>query len=107
MLNSESKPKSPLALLLVIAFLIIATLVMISNYFFRPGLELDLRNKIISKLYSHKLVDAAIQVKGRDVVLSGIVTSQDEAEKIDAEIQSISGVHQVESKLIIQNQTAE
>ena len=101
-LNREPKPKSPLTLLLLIACLVIATLVMISNYFFRPGLEQDLRNRVVTKLYSHQLFNPAVSVEGRDVVLNGVVRDKFEAAKIEAEIQSISGIHHVDSKLLIQ-----
>jgi len=105
MLKSEPKPKSPLTLLSLIACLVIATLVMISNYFFRPGLELDLKNRIVSKLYSYDLLNPVIKVEGRDVILKGVAFSKAEAENIEAEILSISGIHQVENKLLINNQS--
>ena len=104
-LKREPKSKSPMTLLLLIAFLVIATLVMISNYFLRPGLELDLRNRIVTKLYSYKLLNPMIRVEGRDVILNGIVRNKGEAAKIEAEIQSISGIHQIENKLLIHNQS--
>jgi len=72
---------------------------MVSNYFLRPGLELDLKNKIISTLYSHNIFNAVIEVKGRDVYLSGITPNALEANKIEADIQSISGVNQLKSRL--------
>ena len=105
MLKTQPQSKSPLTLLLLIACLVISTLVMISNYFFRPGLELDLKNRIVSKLYSYSLYNPVIRVEGRDVVLNGVARNQEEAEKIEAEIQSISGIHQVDNKLLINNQS--
>ena len=109
MLKSELKhkpqSKSAMTLLLLIACLVIATLVVISNYFFRPGLEVDLRNRVITKLHSYKLFNPMIQVEGRDVVLNGIARNKLEAAKIEAEIQSISGVHKVENKLLIHDQS--
>lgn len=90
---------------LILASLVIATLVMISNYFFRPGLELDLKNKILSKQYSHQLLNPNIKVEGRDVILKGIARNKFEAAKIEAEIQSVSGIHDVDSRLLIQNQS--
>lgn len=104
-LNRELKSKSPLTLLLLIACLVIATLVMISNYFFRPGLELDLRNRIVSKLYSYRLYNPVIKVEGRNVILNGIARNKIEAEKVVDEIQSISGIHRVENKLLINDQS--
>ena len=105
MMNPEPKSKSPLMLSLILASLVIATLVMISNYFFRPGLELDLKNKILSKQYSHQLLNPNIKVEGRDVILKGIARNKFEAAKIEAEIQSVSGIHDVDSRLLIQNQS--
>ena len=105
MLKTKPQSKSPLTLLLLIGCLVISTLVMISNYFFRPGLELELKNRIVSKLYSYSLYNPVIKVEGRDVVLKGIARNRAEAEKIEAEIQSISGIHQVDNKLLINNQS--
>lgn len=74
---------------------------MVSNYFFRPGLESDLKNKIITTLYSHHIFNAAIDVNGRDVVLKGITPNLKEAKKIEADIQKITGVNHLQSKLLI------
>ena len=104
MLNSEPQSKSPFTLSLLIACLVIATMVMISNYFFRPGLEQDLKNKIVSKLHFKNLLDPVIMVEGRDVILNGTVPNVREAEKIEAEIESISGIHHFDSQLFIENQ---
>jgi len=103
-MKSKSQSKSPLTLSLLIACLVIATLVMISHYFFRPGLEQDLKNKVISKLLFKNLLDPQIEVNGRTVILNGMVPSEREAEMIEAEIQSISGIHSIESQLQINNQ---
>ena len=105
MFKSDQKSKSPLTLSLLVACLIIATLVMISNYFFRPGLEMDLKNRILSKLYSHRLLNPVIKIEGRDVILKGIARNKSEAAKIEAEIQSVSGIHNVDSRLLIQNES--
>lgn len=90
---------------LIVASLVIATLVMISNYFFRPGLELDLKNKILSKQYSHQLLNPVINVEGRNVILKGIARNKVEAAKIEAEILSVSGINDLDSRLLIQNQS--
>lgn len=91
-------------MLFLITLLIISTLVLVSNYFFRPGLETDLKNRIISTLYSHKIFNAVIDVNGRDVVLKGVTPNSSEAKKIEADIQNISGVNQLYSKLQIENE---
>lgn len=95
------KSKSPLTLLLLIGFLVICTLVMISNYFLRPGIELDLKNKVITHLYKHDVFNAMVKVEGRNVKLSGITSNELEAQKVGAAIQNISGVHQLENNLVI------
>ena len=79
-------------------------MVMISNYFFRPGLEQDLKDKVISKLLFKNLLDPEIKVEGRKVILNGMVPNEVEAEKIEAEIQSISGIHSLDSQLLIDSQ---
>jgi len=105
MLKPEAKSKSPLTLSLLIACLLIGTMVMISHYFFRPGLEMDLKNRVVNKLYSFNLLNPVIKVEGRDVVLNGVVPNKKAAAKIEAEIESISGINNVKSQLLIQNQT--
>lgn len=102
MSKPQTKSKSPFTLLFLITLLIISTLVMVSNYFFRPGLESDLKNRIISTLYTHDIFNAVIDVNGRDVVLKGITSNSDEAKKIEADIQNISGVNRLHSKLLIE-----
>lgn len=99
MLKPQTKSKSPFTLLFLIAVLIISTLVMVSNYFFRPGLESDLKNRIHSMLYSHDIFNAVIDVNGRDVVLKGITPNSSEAKKIEEDVQNISGVNRLHSKL--------
>lgn len=100
----KSKSKGPLALSLLIACLVIGTMVMIANYFFRPGLELDISKRVVEKLYFSNLSNPMIKVEGRDVILKGVVANEKEAEKIEADIQSLSGIHQVENQLIIDSQ---
>lgn len=78
---------------------------MISYYFFRPGLEMDLEKRIVNRLFSYNLLNPVIKVEGRDVVLNGVVPNKNAAAKIEAEIESISGIHHVESQLLIQNQS--
>jgi len=103
MFSSRTTSKSPLTLLVLIAFLVISTLVLVSNYFFRPGLELEIKNQVLSKLYSHNIFNAVIDVKGRDVSLHGVTTDLSVAKKIEAEILNISGVHKLESSLHVQD----
>jgi len=105
MLKPEEKPKSPLTLSFFIACLLIGTMVMISHYFFRPGLEMDLENRVVNKLHSYNLLNPVIKVEGRDVVLNGVVPNKNAAAKIEAEVENISGIHNVESQLFIQNQS--
>jgi len=107
MLEQGQNSKSPMTLLLLIAILVIATLVMISNYFLRPGIELDLKQKVMTTLFQHKVFDAAIKVEGRDVTIIGITTDSQESKKVETEIQNITGVNQVDNKLLIKNQTIE
>ena len=75
---------------------------MISNYFVRPGLELDLKNKINYTLYSHNISNAVINVEGRDVVLNGVVANLLTAKQLESEIQNISGINQVKNMLVVE-----
>lgn len=103
MFKSQAKSKSPITLLFLITCLVISTLVVVSNYFFRPGLESDIKSRIISTLNSHSIFNAVIDVKGRDVVLNGITPNPFEAKRIEADIQNMAGVYQLHSKLLIEN----
>jgi len=102
MLKPQTKSKSPFTLLFLITVLIISTLVLVSNYFLRPGLELDLKNRVKSTLYSHTIFNAAVDVNGRDVVLNGVTPNSIEAEKIEADIKNLAGVNRLHSKLLIE-----
>lgn len=104
MFNSQAKSKSPLTLLLLITLLVISTLVVVSNYFFRPGLESDIKDRIISTLSSHKILNAVIDVNGMDVVLKGVAPNSVAAKRIEIDVQNISGVNQVYSKLLIEDE---
>lgn len=90
-----------MVLLLVVSLLVISTLVVLSNYFLRPGLELDLRNRVISTLNAHNISNAKINVEGRNVVLSGFANNLLEAKQIGSEVEKISGVSYVKNKLVV------
>ena len=101
MLKLQSKSKSPLTLLLVISLLVISTCVMISNYFLRPGLESDLKNRVVTTLSSHNITNVVINVEGRGVVLNGIADNLLEVKKVGSEVQKISGISHVKNKLVV------
>lgn len=100
---SEQYPrsKSPFTLLLLIASLIVSTLVVISYYFLSPGIEQDLKNKIVTHLHSHNVFNTVVKVEGRDVTLSGIAENALEAQKVEKAIQGISGINEFESNIEI------
>lgn len=102
MLNAVSKHKSPVALFALVAILIVATVFVFSNYFVKPGYELDIRNKIVSKLNAYNIFNAVINIEGGSVILNGIATNTKEAMRFESEIKGISGIEQVDNKIVIQ-----
>jgi len=107
MQNLSHTSKSPLTLLLLLALMVIATLVVISNYFLRPSMEMDLTKKITSNLIRSGLASTSITVSGRDVTLEGSVKNQADAVKAERLIQENWDIRQLENKLVIKNQTIE
>jgi osmotically-inducible protein OsmY len=103
----DRSPKSPLTLLILIGIMVIATLVVMSNYFLRPGVESDLNQEIVRNLRSQGLQDAMIKVSGRDVKLTGSTTNHADAIKAEKIIQDIWGINQIENNLVIKKQTIE
>ena len=107
MQSTVCSSKSPLTLLVLIAVMVVATLVVISNYFLRPGMELDLTHRITKNFLSYGINSAIINVSGRDVTLTGSVLNYTDAKNIEKLIQETQGIRQVENKLVIKNQTTE
>ena len=105
--NPDHSSKSPLTLLVLLAVMVIATLVVISNYFLRPSMEFDLTHKITKNLLSYGINNAVINVSGRDVTLTGSVLNHDESIKAVKLIRKNRDIRQVDNKLVIKNQTIE
>ena len=99
--------KSPLTLLLLIGVLVIATLVVISNYFLRPGLELTIKDEVSENLKEGGIKTVKVSVDGRDVLLEGYILNQEDLAKAENIIRKIEGIHQVENQLVVKNQTNE
>ena len=104
MLKSQSNSKSSLTLSLLIACLVISTLVVVSHYFFRPGLESEIKRQITLKLHSYNIMNAVVDVSGTHVVIKGVTSNALEAQKIATDVQNISGVQHLESKLLIETE---
>lgn len=94
--KSEQSGKSPLILLFLVAVLVIATLVVASNYFLRPQLETELRKEITHSFSQVGLGDTKIELSGRDVILNGAVSS-----KAENATKEIWGIRQVDNQIII------
>jgi hypothetical protein len=103
MQNLSRTSKSPFTLLVLLALMVIATLVVISNYFLRPSMEMDLTKKITSNLIRSGLEGTSITVSGRDVTLEGSVKNQADAVKAERLIQENWDIRQLENKLVIKN----
>ncbi len=107
MQESERSSRSPLTLMILIGFMVISTLVVMSNYFIRPSMESGLAQKITENLHSQGLLDMTLKIRGEDVTLTGHASNNAEAIKAEKMIQEIWGIHKVDNKLVIKKQTIE
>jgi len=99
--------KSPLTLLVLLGIMVIATLVVISDYFVRPGMEQDLTDKVTQGLHNQGLLNATVKVRGRDVMLSGSIPDSVNSKQAEEMIQQIQGIRQIDNNLVIKNQAIE
>lgn len=95
-------PKSVLLLLSILGVLVISTLVVISSYFLRPSIELDLKAKLIDNFSKAGVDNSIIYVSGRDITLSGSVSSKADAKISENIAKSVWGVRQVNNSLLIE-----
>ena len=96
--------KSPLILLSILGVLIIATLVMISSYFLRPSIEIDLRDQLSSGLSKAGIVTPIVHVSGMDVTLKGVVLDQSKIEEAEKTAKKVWGVRRVNNYLSVESQ---
>ena len=80
---------------------------MLSNYFVRPGVELELEQKIIQNFERQNLLNTVIRVKGRDVSISGTVLNNTEAQNVEKILKSIEGIRQIDNHLVLRNRPVE
>ncbi len=107
-MQAEDKiSKSPFTLLLLIGVLVVATLVVISNYFFRPGLESSIKDQVRGNLKESGIKTVKVSVDGRNVLLEGFILNQADWIKAESIVNKIRGVHQVQNQLVVKNQTNE
>ncbi len=99
--------KSPFVLLTSLGILVIATLVVASTYFLRPGIEYELKEKLLHDFANAGFVNTSINVSGRDVTLRGNVQDKAEALKAENTAKQIWGIRQVDNQLLIKNQSVE
>ncbi len=99
--NNNKRPKSPLIFLTTMAVLIVSTLVVASAYFLKPTIESELADRLIQRFSLKGLVDTKIKISGRDVTLIGYVSDETEAQEAEAIAKQISGIREVENKLLI------
>jgi len=105
-MNDSTSPdrfsKSPLILLVLVAILVVGTLVAASEYFLRPQIESELKQKITRSFAQTGLSIADIKLSGRDVTLNGAVSSRSMAQKVENTTKQIWGVRQIDNQIIIQ-----
>lgn len=103
----DTKSKSPLTLLLLIGIMVISTLVVISNYFLRPSLELNIKDEVNQNLKENGFKSVKVKVEGRDVLLEGFIFKQEDSLKVENVMSKIQGIHQIDNQLVVKNQTNE
>jgi len=107
--TSQKYPKSPLVFLASVAVLTISTLVVASAYFLQPNIESELKNKLIQNFTAVGLSNrnTTIKLSGRDVTLSGYVSTEHDAMKAEEVAKQVSGIREVNNQLMIKNQSTE
>ncbi|KAG1657139.1 5'-3' exonuclease [Nymphon striatum] len=103
----DTRSKSPLTLLLLIGIMVISTLVVISNYFLRPSLELNIKDEVSQNLKENGFKSVKVKVEGRDVLLEGFIFKQEDSLKVENVMSRIQGIHQIDNQLVVKNQTNE
>lgn len=101
MTQSGSSPKSAFILLSIISIMVISTLVLISSYFLRPAIEINLKDQLVSSLSKAGLMNSMVRVSGRDVELHGAVSNINERIAAEEAAKQIWGVRQVENHLLV------
>jgi len=99
--------KSPLTLLLLIGLLVVATLVVLSNYLLRPGIELSIKEQVHGDLRESGIKTVKVSVEGRDVLLEGFTLNHADWMKAESIVNNIRGINQVKNQLVVKNQTNE
>ncbi len=105
--STNKSAKSPFILLAMIGILIIATLVVATTYFLQPRIETELRQQLLINFSQAGLTETFVDVSGRDVTLNGVVNNQAEAIKAENTAKQTQGVHQVNNRLLVKNQSSE
>lgn len=103
----KTKPKSPLVLLLLIFLLALVTLVTASNYFLRPLMETEIKEKVAHKIEEKGHSNINVDVSGRDVTIKGIVNSEAESSILEKISSNVEGVREINNKLLIKNQASD
>jgi len=99
--------KSPLIFLSLLAVLIIATLVMISGYFLRPSIEIDLKEQLSNTLSNVGIDTPVVYVSGMDVTLKGTVSKKSEIVIAEEIVKKVWGVRRVNNYLLVESQQNE
>lgn len=102
--RKKSQSKIPLVLLLLISLLTLVTLVTASNYFLRPIMETEIKEKVIHKIEEKGHLDINVNVSGRDVTIKGTVDSKEESSALEKVSSNVQGVREIDNKLLIKNQ---
>ncbi len=95
--------KSPLVFLFLVSVLVVSTLVVASEYFLRPQIELELKQKITHRFAQVGLAKTNIELSGRDVILNGSVKSKDAVMRAERATKEIWGIRQVDNQILIKN----
>lgn len=79
----------------------------ISGYFLAPAIEHDIQENIENSIKGNANGELLLNISGRDVNLKGIVENETDKFNVENIISDVAGVRQLNSELLIKNQTTE
>ena len=103
--EQESQENSHHLLLVALFALSMIILLIISIVLISPEIEKDLSQKVTEEL-EKKGIEATVTLSGRDVTLSGTVTTPEDIQQAQTLTTKICGIHFIDNQLVLQNKLA-
>lgn len=92
-----------IAIMLAVAALVY--LAVVGAHWFGPRMEQDISNRVTAALANKGLLFADVDVRGRDVVLSGTATSENERDAALSTVARVFGVASVSNSIVLVTET--